>query len=644
MRKDAVFTGEPIISLNFGGKVGTFVMKNYGTPEGDANFDLGEFYDAESSCDGASLTIRGRGDADKPAIFGEIFDVAVNRQTAYTYTFKVRTNDGANGEKNTLGILFAALDTVVFVEQTNAYGIYGNFTTCGSERTALCLDHHKLESYCHTLAQAERDEEGFVQMAVELCGLYATVYCLCGDKWRVCSECTLTSDAKLALLFFACRKETDVTLGDIKIYRGTDLIDKRDVVRDLYPWRLDGVPEYEGGVIAKEMRTESAANVLAPEKTEMMTVADTSLSEFDAYLSKLGATYRVERQESYGPVAAAYAIGNGEILYAYYTPYCRVARVIRLPSDASLPHEFGYSVPAGKEPSVIYQMQLSEPEKRSEGMFYFIKLADNSVFVIDGGGWRQIPDERLAWLNVFLHEITSTPAEDKVRISCWLITHGHADHMCAFRDFMYSYRDMIDVERMTYNIHETEDREFNRLVASVKEIYPSVAYHTLQVGETIRIADLEMNVLTTRTDAVDEYNGSEYKIDVMWGKSRYDYNDTCSVIRLTLNGGTFAVLGDVAGAQALGLAFTYGDLLRADVMQVAHHGYNYLPYVYRYIKPRISLFSNSEKGILAWGGRRGKDVLDNVNAVTSDRVVFDDHLTGVAFIDGQPTVVLSETL
>ncbi len=182
--------------------------------------------------------------------------------------------------------------------------------------------------------------------------------------------------------------------------------------------------------------------------------------------------------------------------------------------------------------------------------------------------------------------------------------------------------------------------EFQKVLQSLNQWYPNVLYHTALTGETLQLADVEFEILYTRSDWVD-IDGKSYTPTTFSGYDPIDFNDSSSVIRFAIDGGTYINVGDMGTSAEAFLCKTYGELLKSDVMQVSHHGYNTVYNFYKHCAPEVAIYTNNEALVRAWGYQNlGLKILDKVDEYTSGEIYYEGNETiGLSLTGGKPTVV-----
>jgi hypothetical protein len=245
-------------------------------------------------------------------------------------------------------------------------------------------------------------------------------------------------------------------------------------------------------------------------------------------------------------------------------------------------------------------------------MGYIYQLADGSFFVIDGGytdgnngtgGGVREPGistgckSSAPYVMNVLKEYAPDP--DNIRIAAWLITHMHEDHFGAFVDLALNRdyeedKNRITIEKVIYSTscdenikHTSADqiRWINVFKRSISEegwgerIMSKTKAHP---GQRFFLRDLTLTVYTSEDllhfGARDPFAYKKY------------VNNTSIVTKVSFMGKEALYMADSSAASNPGvLAPIYNTSLKADILQVAHHGYadTDAGTVYKYVNPQI---------------------------------------------------------
>ncbi len=353
-------------------------------------------------------------------------------------------------------------------------------------------------------------------------------------------------------------------------------------------WALE-IPAYEGGRICNEVYLDGSGIVSdgdgpTGEESRMELIKFTSSEKYKAYCDMLkNAGYEEVYSNTLGGVACNAFRYNGKLYYTYFTANKNEVRIIEDNNTRSF-EDFGYSCNED-EGVTVYQFDYPYADlgKRKDetiystnGMMYIIKLADNSLIVIDGGSIRQSADKNIDECMKLMRKITGVRDGEKVNISLWYGTHGHSDHVTFFYKLIGYYHNEINLERTMFNYPSfsiiEHDERIDMYRNRLNRLYPDIKYLCPHTGMSFSIANTVIDVLYTQEDAVNALTG---KTPVK------NANDGSTVCRISAAGKRMLVTGDInVLAQDKILSIHSTKELKCDVLQAAHHLYNAVAAVY----------------------------------------------------------------
>ena len=330
-------------------------------------------------------------------------------------------------------------------------------------------------------------------------------------------------------------------------------------------------------------------------------IKETSESEFLAYIRKLVADgFEVIYENKIENNIFRELIKGEKHVYAYYMANTNTARIIDDKTSVKIT-DFGYECEALPGEKVeVYQYGHHYGSMRAGftcdcGMLYIVKLADNSVIIVDGGEYEQSSDCVVDDVMQKLRAMTKTPAGEKVRIAAVFITHAHDDHMDLFSKLIRVYYEELSLERVIYNFpcreHFALMPETYIMIERINKYYPDAKYLKAHTGQKFMLADSLIEVIQTHEDGICEIENERFP-------GFRGFNDTSTVLRIGMGDGkTFTVLGDVDDdAEMMMLKHYSADYLKTDIVQVAHHLINLLKYLYDAMKPSVALIpQNSDE-------------------------------------------------
>ena len=372
-------------------------------------------------------------------------------------------------------------------------------------------------------------------------------------------------------------------------------------------WALD-IPAYEDGRICDEVYLDGSGIISDAEgpvgtESRMELVKYTSAEKNDEYCDMLAQSgYDNVYSGSLGGVTCNAFRSSDKLYYTYFTENKNEVRIIEDNNTRSF-EDFGYTCNEG-EGVTIYQFDYpyadfgehkDEDIYSTNGMMYIIRLADNSLIVIDGGSIRQSSDKNIDECMKLMRTITGAAEGESVNIALWYGTHGHSDHVTFFYKLIGYYHNEINLERAMFNYPSLSlvehDERIDMYRDRLNELYPDVKYLCPHTGMHINIANTGIDVLYTQEDAVNAQTGKTPVTNA---------NDGSLVCRITAAGKRFLVLGDInVLAQDKITSIHDKAELKCDVLQAAHHLYNAVAVMYGYAGADYVLCPMSE-GRGAW--------------------------------------------
>ena len=228
---------------------------------------------------------------------------------------------------------------------------------------------------------------------------------------------------------------------------------------------------------------------------------------------------------------------------------------------------FDFSAPSG---AAIVAPQISQIHLEDFGMSYVIRLSDGRYIIIDGGREFE-PDAKR--LYDCLKE--GSPKEKPV-IAAWIFTHPHSDHFHCFVKFFDMYSDEVIIERFMYTFPEHDDVEHYPAMTSTDYRFD---YNT---SADVFIPIMQERIAASGAKVYSPHTGQRYVIgdascDILASiddtiLNTKNVNATSLVIRMEL-GGQVILWGADATFSEIKLPEKYGKLLKSDILQIPHHGF-----------------------------------------------------------------------
>ena len=244
-----------------------------------------------------------------------------------------------------------------------------------------------------------------------------------------------------------------------------------------------------------------------------------------------------------------------------------------------------YSITNAK---VTDYQKIATPSVSQMALYYtgqsnVVQLEDGSFVIIDSGRAKgasetENHDAEILY-NFLMSKKPSSHAKPKIT---WIFTHAHSDHVNLARDnFLSVYKNNIDVQLVMSNfpdftvldkylpsgatwgessVQSAYANTVNSTLNAAKNNYPNCKFYTFHTGEIIYLPGCEIEIIHTQED----YYLNGFK----------NVNDTSCVFKITIQGRVFMVYGDTTKRVNEDIYKRYGDYLKADILQISHHGVN----------------------------------------------------------------------
>ncbi len=347
----------------------------------------------------------------------------------------------------------------------------------------------------------------------------------------------------------------------------------KSVEGDPYDWHKE-VPVYEGGVAENMFECSEGFNELY--------ITETDKDSYRAYLNKLaGNGYTLYAENQIGKNLFAQYLGEKSAVYAYYVDNEDSVRLIfsqrenftAYPLSAS-PYE-----KVADSRLAFMNMNYETQAAHDNGLGMIFTLEDGSFFIVDGGY-----AEETDGLYAYLKE-NNRRSDGKIVISAWMITHFHGDHYGNLEAFVNRYASEVEVRYLiTQNVSDngpwTSSQPYTQALQNALNKFSGCQLLVPFSGQKMVFANAEIEFL--------------YTPELLYPERSDDGNNTSLVSRVTIQGQTFLITGDVNTPVLSILQRMYGKLLQSDFVQAPHHGLNGSINFYLTVNPKYALFSTAE--------------------------------------------------
>lgn len=221
----------------------------------------------------------------------------------------------------------------------------------------------------------------------------------------------------------------------------------------------------------------------------------------------------------------------------------------------------------------LWLTQLQDNSSR-QMMGYIMKTSTGKVVAIDGGLNEDEPN-----LIKHIQELGN-------KVDVWFVTHPHEDHASAIIKVIEETN--IPIEKIYYTMNDIEwykkyepqrANEAERFYNALQNERIKGKAEEVTLNQVINIDFIKCEILGVKNPEITN-NG---------------FNNSSMVIKMNLPKSSILFLGDTGEESGEKLLNTQKDKLKADIVQVAHHGQGGAKEsLYQEIKPRICLWPTPE--------------------------------------------------
>ena len=380
------------------------------------------------------------------------------------------------------------------------------------------------------------------------------------------------------------------------------------------------IPSYSGGKQSSWMTYDCGAGVtLSDTSTEskMCIISGTNKTEFNDYVLKL-------QEQGYTKTFARKITGNtkenifGKFLakdgshsvYIALFPYLSQVRIIVDNHKDTLGH-YNYTG-TGSYRTELYLYSLSQPHdgwgtgsdeamitqyRSGAGSMLFMRMSDNSLYVIDGGSANQMGDRACEELYAFLRSVTGVPDGRRMTINTWHISHPHSDHVTGFTRFIRKYHKEFDLQTVLYNFDiESTSRSYLQTVA---KLYPDLKYYKPHTGDQYTVAGITFDVLYTTEDRYQPNSSNKLILNDASCIAYTHENNTSMVVQVNMDGKKVLLTGDLQKADATLMAMYPASVLQSHVLQIPHHGIDNHTELAKTVAAEVGFTNQSKKAVMS---------------------------------------------
>lgn len=308
------------------------------------------------------------------------------------------------------------------------------------------------------------------------------------------------------------------------------------------------------------------------DNTHMIRIPDADMDDFRSYKQLLlDDGYELTNERTAAGNSFVTYVKNEFYMYIYYRKDSKSIRVIRGASK-NLPDYEAEKTVTNKitEPTLTMFNQL----KSALGLGMIYKLPDGRFVIFDGGD-----NYTIDTLYPFLK---SQSTDGNITVAAWFLSHAHNDHQGMFTKTVNLHSD-VKIETIIHNYAARETyldigEDNNTLMQALRNLInkklPDTKIIKAHTGQVFSFGGCEFEILFTPEDFAPE------KLQM--------FNDTSLVVRANFEGKSILMLADATYRLGSMLVNMYGDYLKSDMVQLAHHGiWASNPRLYDYIQAEV---------------------------------------------------------
>ena len=196
-----------------------------------------------------------------------------------------------------------------------------------------------------------------------------------------------------------------------------------------------------------------------------------------------------------------------------------------------------------------------------------VQLADGSFVIIDGGFGQgnDTATQNADMTRLYDYLMEKKPAGTEKPQITWMITHADGDHIVLPSRFMKTYRNDVDVNMVCYNfpIYSSLNTNMNTFKNYANTYFPEAEHYIMHTGNKLYLPGCEIEFLFTASE--DYYSSAS---------TFTSGNHTSNAWRMTINGKTIFITGDIETGLCEKMVRNYGNYMASNILQVVHHGVN----------------------------------------------------------------------
>lgn len=232
------------------------------------------------------------------------------------------------------------------------------------------------------------------------------------------------------------------------------------------------------------------------------------------------------------------------------------------------------------------KLTLLQSQTDQQILSCIIQTAPGKLIVIDGG------------LGTDASNLLNQLRDRGGHVGAWLVTHPHGDHVGALYNILENKERNLTIDGIYYSLaepnwysgHDAADATMaHALINTLSQMPAEMLHGDIGKDYEFMVDDVKIQVMNNR-----------YNI------SKDSGNNAGIVYKITVNGKSILFLGDMGEEGGKMLLADCGNSLKADIVQMAHHGQNGVnESVYQAINPAICLWPTPQ---WLWDNNKGSGI------------------------------------
>ena len=313
---------------------------------------------------------------------------------------------------------------------------------------------------------------------------------------------------------------------------------------------------------------------------------------------------------------------DGSYIHTYYTAYSGEIRTV---FDRQTCVDYHTEPPTlEKVADTCVTQAIMSYDTDSFGMGYVVTLEDGSFLVIDGGygmGDSETRGRDVTRLYNLLRAHNKR-TDGKIVIAAWVLTHDHPDHTSVFHQFAQEYADRVTLEMLVLNAAGYTGSSYlstGPALEDLKQFGKTIPVFVPHTGQQFFIRNAGFEVLYTQEDTFPETPNTLGDNFI---------NESSLVMRMTAGGQTILWTADMEDIASGILCGMYGEGLKSDIVQMAHHGYtaSATEDFYRLVDPAVVLWPAKNEWFQSWSTTVSANIYLLNDLHVQEVVVADDRV------------------